>query len=199
MENVISSVRPLLLKALELFQKQGIPPTVSIDFGIKGGEETHLLLSLGYHVTAIDNVEDFLNELLLQERNQLYLSQLSTVRSNFEDLNWNTLEKVDLFVAFYSLSFIHPEVFLKVWSDIIQSIKPGGYFVGTLHTHHSTTKQIDGFFLEDPSYEHFMSKAQILELFKGFECEYFESESILYPETDYTSEKEGYSVIARKK
>ena len=193
-----SSVRPLLLKALTLFKEKQIPVMTALDLGVGSGEETHLLLSLGYQVTAIDNFEEFLTELYLQERNQPFLNNLKTVHSNFEELSWNDLPQVDLLIAFYSLVFVQPESFNTLWTNIIEHLKPGGFFIGTMHTRSYKNTQHQGYFREEPVLVPFRSKEEILGLFNDFEIIYFENEIILYRENNSLEDTGIYSVIARK-
>ena len=193
-----TSVRPLLLKALQLIKAQDIKPGRALDFGVGSGSETAYLLKEGYQVTAIDNFKEFLTELKLHEANQPYLSQLTTLHSDFETLDWHMLKPVDLFVALFSLGYIQPEFFFDVWHHIVSLIKPGGYFVGQLYTQLILTKQRDGYTIDDElGTQPFLSKKEIKDLFSRWTIIYFENARTLYNEADAT-EPTIYSIIARK-
>ena len=192
-------IRPILLKALETILPKDLPGHV-IDFGIGRGDETSFLLQKGYSVTAIDNFEEFLTEIKLREDTQPFLDKLSTIKANFEELDWNVLPTADLFLASFSLGYIQPDQFLTVWKNIVSHIQPGGYFVGHLYTHLHVNKQTDGYFVtEDSPPIAFLTKEAIIKLFTDFTIVYFEDAKALYGEPiDPSTNAKIYSVIAQK-
>ncbi len=196
----METVRPLITKALAL-----IPATdgaVAIDFGIGTGEETGALLHHGYSVIAIDNFKEFLDEVRLRKDVQPHLTRLHTIQANFEELDWNLIPPVDLFVASFSLCFIQPEKFQSIWHHIVKQIKPGGYFIGELYTHLQKNTQIDGFFTEESSeLVPLFTEKELRELLKDFESIYFAEAKELYEVQDTGHSEDGtiYSVIARRK
>ncbi len=172
---------PLLIKAFEYIQMKHIPPGIAIDFGAGyAGVESAYLLKRGYQVIAIDHVKEMLQVLASQKAIYPYRSQLRTIASRFEDLNWTYIPQVDLFIAFYSLSSKGVKDFPKVWKQIVAHIKPGSFFVGDLPP---------------------LPKNELIKLFDDFEIMYFDELNALLPKTN-EEPQEGppyYSVIARKK
>jgi len=196
----MNSVRPLVRTAVGLQQ----PTSTSlhaIDFGVGSGTETGYLLAAGYTVYAIDNFEEFLSELSLHEANTTYLKNLSTVLTNFEEVPWETIPQVDLFVASHSLYFIQPDQFHNVWKQICDHIIPGGLFAGEFSTHQIANRQVDGYFIDEKlALIPFMTESHIRDLLSPFEIVQFSLTSSLYETNNETSTEEVlYSVIARKK
>ena len=198
----METVRPLIIKALTLIPNP-IKNALAIDFGIGEGDETGYLLTHGYAVTAVDNFKEFLDEVHLRKEVQPYSHRLHTMHTNFEEVPWDQIPPVDLFVASFSLCFVQPEHFYRVWQHIVTQIKPGGYFVGELYTHLQENTQVDGLFVaESAGFIPFLSEQQIHELLTDFETVYFSKAQDLYePLNEPDPEEEGtiYSVIARKK
>ena len=198
----MDKIRPLLSKALEQIQTQNIPPGIALDFGIGGGDETAHLLKQGYQVIAIDNFKEFLTEVKLRKDLAPYLSQLTTIHANFEDVDWKAIPQVDLFVALFSLNFVQPDKFYEVWKNIVAHVKPGGYFVGQLYTHLLENIQRDGYFVsESTELIPFLSEEELRGLLNEFDVEYFEDVNALYKNESEAIHLDGkvYSVIARKK
>ncbi len=180
-ENPTRPVNPLLRKAFEYIRTEHIPPGIAIDFGAGyDGVDSAYLLKLGYQVIAIDHVKEMLQVLASQKAIYPYRSQLSTIVSRFEDLNWTYIPQVDLFIAFYSLSSKGVKDFPKVWNHIVAHIKPGGFFVGDLPP---------------------LPKNDLLKLFDNFEIMYFDKINALLPKRDEEPQENPpyYSAIARKK
>lgn len=198
----METVRPLIMKALS-YLPQPTERALAIDFGIGGGDETGYLLNHGYSVIAIDNFTEFLDEVRLRKEVLSHNNHLRTIRSNFEEIAWAQIPSVDLFHASFSLCFVQPGDFCKVWENIVAQINPGGYFVGELYTHLQENIQIDGLFVsESAGFIPFFSEAQIHELLVDFETIFFDKAQALYePLNEPAQEEEGiiYSVIARKK
>jgi len=199
----MDTIRPILKKALSLIDQP--PGSTAIDFGIGGGEEAAHLLQHGYRVTAIDNFEEFLTELSLREDVQSYRDHLTTLQADFENVPWECIEPVDLFLASFSLWYIKSEKFHEVWKAIVNAIKPGGYFVGHMSTHQYKALQQDGYFIEEPQVIPFLSKEEMLKLLKGLEILYFDQVEKLYtpqsaspPDDLPFFEGTIYGIIARK-
>lgn len=100
-------------------------PQQAVDLGCGAGNDTVYLINNGWDVIAIDkeNVKDRISKRLKQEQ----LSKFKFQKQIFEDIK---LEKCDLFVANYSLSFCEKEKFQELWNKITESINCDGYFIG---------------------------------------------------------------------
>ncbi len=196
----MQELRPLVAKALTIIKpKTGLKQ--AIDFGIGRGDETSYLLREGYTVIAIDNFEEFLTEVRLREDTQPFLDRLTTVHTSFEDLDWSTIPQVDLFVASFSLCFVQPDQFHRIWKQIVSHIKPGGYFVGHLYTHLQKNTQVDGYYVTEHSESiPFFTEQEIKALFNEFTIEYFEDAAALYdkPIDNVKQNERIYSAIAQR-
>ena len=100
-------------------------PQKAIDIGCGAGNDTVYLINKGWEVTAIDkeDVEDRISKRLKQEQ----LAQFKFQKQIFEEIK---LEKCNLIVANYSLSFCKKEDFKEFWNKINSSIEQNGYFIG---------------------------------------------------------------------
>lgn len=135
------------------------PAATAIDFGAGVGNETKFLVEKGFTVTAIE--PDVSVAQLLAKR---FPSQQVIILSyKFEDKEWHTLPPVDLFVASYSLPYVEPDHFQDVWRQIVNHIKPSGYFVG-----HFFTPEYGGFNKKERTHMTFLTKKQIEQLFPSF-------------------------------
>lgn len=142
---------------IKKFIEFNVKPGLAIDIGCGAGRDTVSLIKNNWNVIAIDknDVFKYIDEKLnLDEK-----MKLKVIKSEIENIK---LEKNDLVVANNSLPFCSKKYFFKVWSDIVDSIKKDGYFIGTF------------FGLKDSwaSYRkkmNFVNKQQIFELFNQFE------------------------------
>lgn len=106
-----------------------------------------------------------------------------------------TLEKnsADLINAIYSLHFVSPKDYSKVWAKVTNAIKHGGYFVGNfIGVKDSWNCSSFEFTI--------LGKVKIQNMFKDFELLYFEetekdSQTVL----GHNKHWHIYSVIAKKK
>ena len=183
--------RPLIVEALTYFQTPG----VAIDLGCGVGNETLLMLDKGWHVWAIDsqsNAIQFLNE----RKNLLYPKNLVTVVAKFDEgLNWEDLPQVNLFCASYALPFAKPDAFDQVWQNIMEKILLEGRFAG-----HFFGKNYVGFDDQEMKHMTFLTKEQVLRLFKDFDIEYFQE--IEEDDVSGTGKKihsHVFEIIARKR
>ncbi|MBS7232427.1 class I SAM-dependent methyltransferase [Flavobacterium psychroterrae] len=156
------SASATLVKAIALFDKEKVDLPMACDLGCGTGIDTIALIEKGWEVIAIDNQKQAIEEL----RNGIpveYSSKLILIKADFEVI---TLPNVLLVNACFSLPFCHPENFNVLWQKIIQSILPNGRFAGHFFG-------VNDSWASDPE-KTFHSKEQILNLFAGFELEYFE-------------------------
>ena len=124
---------PLLEKAASLLGQTGY----ALDLGCGAGRDTRYLLSLGWHVTAVDSHPNAIASLaaLSQER-------LQAIQSSFEDVPYGN-EKYDLISSQFSLPFLPPKHFSGVVSRIKQALKPGGIFTGQFFGIHDEWNTIE--------------------------------------------------------
>ena len=115
--------RPLLVEAIELFERPGD----AIDLGAGGGVDTRLLLDRGWSVTAIDNSPDAVRRLnaVAAADGRLEVRQADLA----EDLG---LEPVDLIHAGFSLPFCPPDRFAALWRQVEAALPTGGVLAAQL-------------------------------------------------------------------
>ena len=99
---------------------------VAVELGCGAGRDTIYLIKKGYHVIGIDKNDT--EELIRNRLNEKENTQFTFLKSKFGDLE--IIEKNDLIVSNYSLSFCLPLSFTKFWRKVSDSIKVGGYFLG---------------------------------------------------------------------
>lgn len=169
--------RQLIVDALNLFHNRG----KAIDLGSGVGNEAILLLNRGWQVWVID--ENLKAIQLIKSRSDITAQErLTTIIAKYEELNWSLLPQVDFFYAAYALPFCNPQEFEKVWKQIKAKIVPGGRFAG-----HFFGLNYQGFDKQEMKAMTFLTKKEVLELFQGFDIEYFQE-----------SEKDGQSGTGRK-
>jgi len=105
---------------------------VAIDLGSGVGHETMVLLRNGFKVVAVDSDANSFKYMMKQRDIGQYQNQLTTVVSEFENLNYDALPQADLIIASFSLPFVSKDKFETVWNKIMNKLKPGGYFIGNL-------------------------------------------------------------------
>lgn len=138
----------------------------SIDLGCGAGMDTLELLKNGWEVLAIDNNPHSFNK-IKAKLNEKQLAKLETKKESFEELE---LPKADLINASYSIPFCDPKFFDKFWSKITEAINRNGRFSGHFlgnNDEWATRKNMI-----------FLSKQEVLELFKEFQLEVFEEREI---------------------
>ena len=107
------------------FIKLNVRPGNAVELGCGAGRDTVCLIENGWNVLAIDkeNVESRIVEKLSKDE----LKKFKFSKQKFECIE---LEKNDLIVANFSLSFCNKNDFEKLWNKIRNSILNDGYFVG---------------------------------------------------------------------
>ena len=114
-------------KVLEEFFKRGLGNTMqkrAIDLGCGVGNDTTYLLKKDYYVTAVDKEKDIIEII----KNRLSdTSKLEFVIDKFENIKLN---KSDLVISNFSMSFCNPKYFQRFCDEIIKNININGYFVG---------------------------------------------------------------------
>jgi SAM-dependent methyltransferase len=110
---------------VETFKSFDPKPGLAIDLGCGAGRDTRYLLEKGFEVKAIDKdaaAKEHLDLLPYQDR-------LEFICTGFEDFAFG---HYDLVNAHYALPFTKKDSFDSVINKVIDSIKPGGLFVGQL-------------------------------------------------------------------
>lgn len=177
------------LKALKIIEDKKIHTNEMfvIDLGCGHGADTLELLKRNWKVLAIDNDS---NGLKLLEQSVLpeWKNNLETSRQPFESFK---LKECNWINAGFSIPFCRPEHFMKLWNEIIHSIKLEGRFSGQFFGVNDDWSNIQTMT--------FHTKPQVLKLLDKFEIEYFEEKD----EDGFTAEKEPkhwhvFSVVAKK-
>lgn len=139
------------------FIKLNVRPGNAVELGCGAGRDTVYLIKNGWNVLAIDkeNVESRIVEKLSKDE----LKKFKFSKQKFECIE---LEKNDLIVANFSLSFCNKNDFEKLWNKIRNSILNDGYFVGNFFWDNDEWKNIK----EEMT---FLTKNQTIQLFKDFE------------------------------
>ena len=96
----------------------------AVDVGCGAGNDSAVLLDLGYQVAAYDGSAEAVR--ICTER---FASEPRFVieQARFETYNY---PKAGLVVAFSSLFFCEPDYFDLAWANLSSAIQPGGVFVG---------------------------------------------------------------------
>jgi SAM-dependent methyltransferase len=151
-----------LIKAIDLFKKENIDFTIACDLGCGTGIDTIELLQNGWSVIAIDNQKKALDA-LRKALPEFAIASVFLVEGDFQNLN---LPTVSLLNASFSLPFCSPEKFSLVWKKIVDAIVPNGRFAGHFFgVNDSWSSDIT---------KTFHSKDEVMQLFVGFDIEYFQ-------------------------
>lgn len=181
--------RPALLNALTLFEKEPPPvePRLAIDLGSGDGIECVVLLERGWRVLALDGdpaAARWLEEKVSAENR----SRLQIQTARFEEA---ALPPADLIHSSFSMPFCPPEHFPAFWERVAGAVKPGGRFAGQFFGVRDEWAGEAGMT--------FMTEAQVRELFKAFEVEYFHEKDQPGKSTRGVKHWHVFTVIARKK
>ena len=158
------------------FIKLNVEPGNAVELGCGAGRDTVCLIKNGWNVLAIDreNVESRIAAKLSEEE----LKQFKFLKQKFEYIE---LEKNNLVVANFSLPFCNKNNFKELWNKINNSILKDGYFVGNFFGINDEWKSTK----EEMT---FLTKEQVIELFKDFEIIEFKE-----------VEKDGTTVLGKMK
>ncbi len=181
--------RKTLLKALDLFDKQALPPTarLGIDLGCGSGRDTFELLRRNWQVLAIDSSQTAISYLL--NHSDLSFNLLKTQIARFEDLTLPS--PTGLVNASFSLPFCSPKYFPDFWNQITASLRFGGPECGQLFGERDSWSTNNSMT--------FHTRNQIDILFENFEVEFFqEKEFIGYTALGDKKNWHTFDIVARK-
>lgn len=132
-------------------------PGNAIELGCGAGNDTVYLIKNNWNVLAIDreNVEERIAKRLNNEELEKFRFQ----KQNFENLE---IERSNLIIANYCLPFCNKDKFEELWNKIKISILDKGYFVGNFFGLNDSWNEAE-------TEKVFLSKKQVMELFKDFE------------------------------
>lgn len=147
-----------------LFSKAGL----AIDFGCGCGNDTAFLLNNGWTVWAIDG-ETTAIQILRKRKDIPKLNSLCTISKKFEEIDWDSLPMVNLFLAVNSLPFVKEEKFKELWTHISKKIESQGRFAG-----HFFGPNYEGFTAKERQLMTFLTKEDVLKLFNNFDIEFFD-------------------------
>jgi SAM-dependent methyltransferase len=109
---------PLLTRAADLLPQKGR----ALDLGAGGGRDTRYLLAQGFQVTAVDASPHSVAAL-----SSVQAANLRVVQVAFEDFAFETY---DLINAQYTLPFVVPRRFRRLFARLKGALNPGGVFAG---------------------------------------------------------------------
>lgn len=172
--------RDTLLKALELFEREGVGPDdepgqsgpslarptapLAIDLGCGEGRDAAELLRRGWRVLAIDGHPEALRLLDLRDD----LAHRERLRTRLALLEHAELEPCLLVNASFSLPFCDPRAFGDLWRRMVEAIQPGGRFAGQLFGDRDAWASI-------PGRSHF-TRERVVELLAPFDLEHFQED-----------------------
>lgn len=147
--------RPLLVEALPFVKEKGC----AFDLGAGALSDSRYLVEQGLSVVALDkkSVADFF-QVPLPEKDFEYVIE------PFEEFKF-PVEKYDLVNAQFSLPFISPSDFQRVFASIKNSLKTNGIFVGQLFGNQDSWS-------DDPTMT-FHTKTEAENLFEGLKIHKF--------------------------
>lgn len=163
--------------------------SVAIDLGSGVGHETKLLLDRGYKVFAVDANERALHYMQYLPGISKHKSNLKTINSKFENLNFANLPRADLIISSFALPFVSKGNFHRVWENISNKIKPGGYVIINLFDAKFS-------FYNNKHNMSFHSKSEALALLKGFKVIEFRT---VRSDSEKSNAKSIYYVIVAQK
>lgn len=132
-------------------------PGKAIELGCGAGNDIVYLIKNNWNVFAIDreDVEERIVKRLTKEE----LAKFTFQKQDFETFK---LEENNLVVANYSLPFCKKDKFEELWNKIKTSIINEGYFIGNFFGLKDSWREVKPEMM-------FLSKEQVMELFKDFE------------------------------
>jgi trans-aconitate methyltransferase len=164
--NARQRARAVRLLCQEVLAAAGVGAgQVAIDFGCGVGVETRAMLTSGWRVLALDGEPGTRDRVLATTQGSAQ-ERLTIEAIHFPDLI--ALPVADLVYAGYSLPYIHPDDFARVWGLIRSSLRPGAWFAGNFFGDRDS-------WADNPD-ETFFSEQAARALFEGMEIMSFNEE-----------------------
>jgi len=189
-EKLYKEPRPLLIEALKLFEQFPNKEKKALDLGSGVGNDTAFLLKNGWQVWANDVEREAIDIIASRKDVQDYKEKLILVHKDFVDLPWRDFPKFDLIYASYALPFARRNDFMKIWEHIVQELSSGGIFAG-----HFFGPGHGAFNWWIKRKMTFLTKDQLLEMFKDFKIEFFNE---FYEKNNSGIFNHSFDVIAKK-
>jgi SAM-dependent methyltransferase len=179
--------RELFRQTMVRFGQAGHYAGYAIDLGCGPGIETIELLNRGWHVLAIDKEPQAIAHVTGRASSE-HQAQLEIQLASFEQIQ---LPKADFIWAGLSLPFCPPEHFDRLWTEIVNALRPGGRlaadFFGPRHGWAGERQMT------------FHTAAQIKKLCRALYIEFFsEEEGERLTVAQGTQPWHAFTVVARK-
>ena len=163
----------------------------ALDLGAGALRDTRYLLQEGFEeVISVDK-----NPSITNYGKDISDHRSKIVVSSFEDFDFES-DTYDLINAQYALPFAQKKSFDILMANILSSLKKDGLFVGTFFGDKDSWQESD----RKPSAQVFLSREQILDIFKEFEIlTIIEEEEKNAPVGDTRKDWHKFHITARKK
>lgn len=183
--------RPLLMQALEIYDKSAHKEKTALDLGAGAGNETAFLLQNGWTVWANDREKESI-EIIGSRKDVLpYKNKLTLIQKSFTDIPWENLPSFSLICAIYALPFIDKNNFHTTWNAIVNHLETNGILAVSLFGN-----QHDVFGWWEKRSMSFFTKQQVLDLLKNFDIKIFEE---FCEKNDEDVMEHIFTVVAQKK
>jgi len=153
------------VKAVDLFQSEGVAPELAVDLGSGIGKDTAFFINNGWRVIAVD-AEEVSREFLFDKIPASKRDDVTFVASTYE--NFVFPHNVQLINASYALPFCSPANFDDLMKRITSAISVGGRFCGHFFGPKDTWSKDESMVFTD--------EKQIKSYFKDFKIEHFNEE-----------------------
>ena len=130
---IIKEPRQFLVDAMKYLHEIPASEKRALDLGAGAGHDTAYLLKNGWQVWAIDEEKESTDFLQKREDIVPYTKSLKVMNTAFIDLPWDTFSQLRFYLMYaaFSLPFMTRHNFFIVLPKIVDSLSPGGFFIGT--------------------------------------------------------------------
>ncbi|HSC24725.1 MAG TPA: class I SAM-dependent methyltransferase [Candidatus Babeliales bacterium] len=183
--------RPLLMRALEVYNTSSSQEKKALDLGAGAGNETAFLLQKGWIVWSNDREQESI-EIISNRKDVLpYKDKLTLIHKSFTDIPWDNLPLFNLICAIYTLPFIDQNNFHQTWNAIVNHLEANGILAVSLFG-----DKHDVFGWWEKRSMSFFTREEVLNLLKNFDIKFF-TESCEKNDEDVMEHI--FSVVAQKK